>query len=112
MVGGAPLTRDLADKFAHLLLWYTTAKSALHGMTRTLAKELGPVGILVNVVMPGLTLTDEQPISISKHHQTKIASGLAIRRLPIPEEVGRVVTFLCSAANGVITGEIIRVSGG
>src|SRR5262249_61278070 len=37
---------------------YAAAKAALHGLTRTLAKELGPDGILVNVVMPGLTLTE------------------------------------------------------
>jgi 3-oxoacyl-[acyl-carrier protein] reductase len=92
--------------------WYTTAKSALHGMTRSLAQEFGPWGILVNVVMPGLTSTEEQPANISQRHRENVAANLPIRRLPTPDEVAEIITFLCSEKNSIVTGEIVRASGG
>jgi 3-oxoacyl-[acyl-carrier protein] reductase len=94
------------------MAWYTAAKSALHGMTISHAKDLGPFGILVNVVMPGFTATDSQPIEVSPIHRQKAASSLPIRRLPTPEEVAVPIAFLASPANRIITGEAIRVSGG
>lgn len=92
--------------------WYTAAKAALHGATRTLSKELGPYGILVNTVMPGFTLTEAQPLFISPRHQERAAANLAIRRVPTPDEIGRTILFLSSSANSIVTGEIIRASGG
>jgi NAD(P)-dependent dehydrogenase (short-subunit alcohol dehydrogenase family) len=92
--------------------WYTTAKAALHGMTRTIARELGPFGILCNVVMPGLTETEEQPVQLSQRHKQIVAASLSIRRLPTPDEVASLIVYLSSAANSAITGEAIRVNGG
>lgn len=92
--------------------WYAPAKAALHGLTRSLARELGPDGILVNVVMPGFTLTEGNlarfPAAVREH----LAAGSPIRRLLPPEEVAPTIVFLCSAANTAVTGEIIRASGG
>lgn len=91
---------------------YTAAKAGLHGLTRTLAKELAPTGILVNVVMPGLTLTERAKRVIPG----KILDGEAARtptgRLTAPEEVAALAVFLGSAANGHVNGEALRITGG
>lgn len=92
--------------------WYATAKSALHGMTQALARELGPSGILVNVVMPGGTLTESVMEQVPEPVLRREAQRLPIRRLAKPEEVARVIAFLASPSNGVITGEVVRASGG
>ena len=91
--------------------WYSLTKSSLHGLTRTLSKELGPLGILVNSVMPELTNT-ERLKTASPAAIRRITEGLPIRRVLQPDEVAAAIVFLCSAANSAITGEILRVSGG
>jgi 3-oxoacyl-[acyl-carrier protein] reductase len=91
---------------------YGAAKAALHGLTRTLAKELGPAGILVNVVMPGVTLTERISAALPAALREKVEQATPIRRLLPPEEVAPIVVFLCSAANTALTGEFIRASGG
>ncbi|MGO9058336.1 MAG: SDR family NAD(P)-dependent oxidoreductase [Candidatus Binataceae bacterium] len=90
---------------------YGAAKAALHGMTRTLAKELAPFGILTNVVMPGLTLTEAV-----RHSMPEVVEQAAklspIRHVPSPAEVASVIVFVASAANTTINGEVIRANGG
>ena len=92
--------------------WYSAAKSALHGLTRTLSQELGPAGILANVVMPGPTLTESVVRGLPRAQLERYGKALPIRRLPEADDVAAVVAFLCSQANSVITGEVVRVSGG
>jgi 3-oxoacyl-[acyl-carrier protein] reductase len=92
--------------------WYSTAKAALHGLTRTLAHELGPWGILVNTVVPGSTRTETLVDQFPDHLLEQQARRLPIRRLLEPREVAAVVAFMGSAINTGITGEFIRVSGG
>lgn len=91
---------------------YAAAKAAMHGLTRTLAKELGPAGILVNVVMPGATLTDRNRTMFPPEALEQLAQTSPIRRLLPPEEVAPTIAFLCSSANTAVTGEIVRASGG
>jgi 3-oxoacyl-[acyl-carrier protein] reductase len=91
---------------------YAAAKSALHGMTRTLYKELAPSGILVNVVMAGLTLTDHARELLPPAVLERAAESSPIRRLPGPEEVAATIAFLVSAANTTVNGEILLSSGG
>jgi 3-oxoacyl-[acyl-carrier protein] reductase len=91
---------------------YAAPKASLHGLTRTLSKELGPAGILVNVVMPGPTLTERMLALLPAAARAQRESASPIRRLLPPEEVAPTIAFLCSAANTAITGEIIRASGG
>jgi 3-oxoacyl-[acyl-carrier protein] reductase len=91
---------------------YAAAKAALHGLTRTLAKELGPAGILVNVVMPGFTLTERNEERMPAQAREQAALASPIRRLLRPEEVAPTIVFLCSATNTAVTGEIVRASGG
>lgn len=92
--------------------WYSAVKAASHGLTRTLAKELGPAGILVNTVLPGATLTNRVKDTFDQRRLDRIAQFLPIRRVPSPSEIGEIIVFLCSQRNTVITGEIIRTSGG
>src|SRR5450432_289443 len=91
---------------------YSAAKSALHGMTRALFTELGPEGILVNVVMAGLTLTERVKASMSPRSLEQAANSSPLRRLPAPEEVASTIVFLASAANTTVNGEIVLSSGG
>jgi 3-oxoacyl-[acyl-carrier protein] reductase len=91
---------------------YATAKAGLHGLTRTLSKELGRAGILVNVVMPGLTLTERMLGMLPASVKEERSNASPIGRLLPPEEVAPTIVFLSSAANTAVTGEIIRASGG
>lgn len=93
---------------------YASAKAALHGLTRTLSKELGPAGILVNVVMPGLTLTERNRAGLGQRPEllAQLEQASPIRRLLPPEEVVPAIVFLGSAANTAVTGEVVRASGG
>jgi 3-oxoacyl-[acyl-carrier protein] reductase len=92
--------------------WYTTVKAGLHGLTRTLSKELAPDGILTNVVMPGLTLTERATANIPAAVLEDVAQKSPIRRILPPAEVAPMIVFLCSSVNTSVNGEIIRASGG
>jgi NAD(P)-dependent dehydrogenase (short-subunit alcohol dehydrogenase family) len=87
---------------------YGAAKSGLHGLARSLAWELGSEGILVNVVDTGFTLTERNLEHFGDDVRERTARAVPSRRLSTPEEVARLVVFLGSAANGNITGEIVR----
>lgn len=91
---------------------YAAAKAALHGLTSVLARELGPHGILTNVVVPGLTLTDRVSAQVSPEFVAQRGKAYPVGRLLRPEEVAPTIVFLCSAANTAVTGEIVRASGG
>lgn len=89
---------------------YTAAKAALVGLGRSLAKELGPRGIRVNVVAPGVLETPERPLpeEVRKRYHQLTALG----RLGAPEEVANAVLFLASDLSSYITGETLNVDGG
>jgi NAD(P)-dependent dehydrogenase (short-subunit alcohol dehydrogenase family) len=92
--------------------FYAAAKSALHGLARSLAWETGQDGVLVNVVAPGLTLTEgvltKLPSGLREGERAQTPTG----RLSEPDEVARAVVFLGSGANGNVSGEVLHVSGG
>ncbi len=90
---------------------FTVAKSALRGLTRSLAHEFGPKGIRVNMVSPGMVEIgggDQVPERIRKLQ----AMQAPLRKLCKPEDVAQTVLFLCSDAGRLITGADIPVSGG
>ncbi|MEV4113919.1 SDR family NAD(P)-dependent oxidoreductase [Nonomuraea sp. NPDC049695] len=87
---------------------YTASKAGLVGLGRTLCKELGPRGIRVNVVQPGIIQTTDIPVDRLKHYESIIGLG----RLGQPGEVANVVTFLASDLASYITGETLNVDGG
>jgi len=91
---------------------YATAKAGLHGLTRTLAVELGPANILSNVVMPGAVMTERTQQHISAEQKEQIKQHMPTRQLITPEDVAAIIVFLGSPVNRQIIGEIIRVTGG
>jgi NAD(P)-dependent dehydrogenase (short-subunit alcohol dehydrogenase family) len=91
---------------------YAAAKAALAGLTASLSRELGPDGILVNIVMPAMTTTERVVETVPAPVRQMIASRLATKKLSVPDDIAAAIVFLCSAANGNITGETLRVTGG
>lgn len=91
---------------------YTAAKAGLHGLTASLAIELAPAGILVNSVLPGLTLTERTEKLRPKLLKDRMCSATPTGRLTMPEDIANTIVFLASSANGHINGEAIRITGG
>ncbi len=90
---------------------YVCSKSALIGLNRVLAAELGPFGIVSNCVAPGRILTD-MVLQAGEEVNKAFADQTPLRRLGKPEEVASVVAFLCSEGAGFVNGAIIDVNGG
>jgi 3-oxoacyl-[acyl-carrier protein] reductase len=90
---------------------YITAKSALVGLTRSLALELAPKGIRINMVTPGLISTD---LTADIPEKTKLitAAQTPLRRLALTADVAGAISFLASTKSNFITGENIRINGG
>jgi NAD(P)-dependent dehydrogenase (short-subunit alcohol dehydrogenase family) len=91
---------------------YATAKAGLHGLHRVLAAELGPAGILCNIVLPGFTLTEKNQRLLPQAMRDAVARQTPTGRLTRPEDVAALIVFLGSAANGHVNGEFVRVNGG
>jgi 3-oxoacyl-[acyl-carrier protein] reductase len=92
---------------------YAAAKAAIIGLSASLAKELGPDGILVNAVAPTqiLTVKDGVP-SIPDERAAELAKSIPLRRLATPEDLAALVVWLGSDANRYVTGETISLTGG
>ena len=92
---------------------YAAAKAGIVGFTRSLAKECGPDGILVNAIAPVMILTekDGKP-TIPADRAEEAAKRTPLRRLSTPDDVARVAVWLGSAANTYVTGEVISLHGG
>ncbi|MFS4417274.1 SDR family NAD(P)-dependent oxidoreductase [Maribacter sp. 2307ULW6-5] len=94
-------------------LAYSTSKGAILTFTRALASELGPEGIRVNAVAPGLILGT----SFHNTHTTKASAqattaGIPIKRAGNPDDVARAVVYLASEHDGFITGATLDINGG
>jgi len=90
---------------------YAASKAGVIALTRTLARELGPKGINVNCVAPGVVRT-QMAAALPPAVLDKAISETALGRIAEPEDIARVVVFLCSEGARQITGEIVRVDGG
>lgn len=90
---------------------HTTVKSAVDGLMKSLALELGPMGIRVNTVAPGLTLTDATAW-LPKERITAMAAATPMQRVATPEDIAGAVVMLVSGEAGFVTGAYIPVSGG
>lgn len=90
---------------------YSTAKAALIGMTKALAKEVGPSGIRVNCVSPGAVETDMMA-GFSAEDKNAIAEETPLCRLAKAEEIASAVSFLASEDASFITGQVLAVNGG
>lgn len=89
---------------------YSAAKAGLIAATKSLSKEFGSSNIRVNAVAPGLISTGMTEGEVMSEQEIK--RFIPLRRLGTPEEVAKVVSFLCSEAASYITGAVIPVTGG
>ncbi len=90
---------------------YSTTKAALIGMTKALAKELGPSGITVNAIAPGLIDT-EMNKALSDSDRAALIDETPLMRIGTPSDVARAALFLAGDDASFITGEVLNVSGG
>ena len=90
---------------------YSASKAALIGLTRALAKELGPSGIRVNCVAPGVIDTD-MLAQFDFADRQALAGETPLGRIGKPEDVAELIAFLASDKAGFITGQIIGCDGG
>ncbi|MEU7576854.1 SDR family oxidoreductase [Streptomyces sp. NPDC041068] len=87
------------------------SKAGVMGLTRALAKELGPRGVRVNCVAPGLVETDQMK-AVAAEGRARYERMISLRRLGRPEEIANVVLFLVSHASRYITGATLDADGG
>jgi 3-oxoacyl-[acyl-carrier protein] reductase len=90
---------------------YAATKAAIGGIVRSAAKELGPRGIRVNSVVPGIINT-ELTAGLSDERKAELAAAAPLRRNGEPADVADVVRFLISPDARFVTGEQLRVAGG
>lgn len=90
---------------------YASAKAGVIGFTKALAKEVAPYNIRVNSVAPGFVETD-MTRALSEKYRERLIKTIPSGRFGTPEEVARVVLFLCSNESGFITGQTIEIDGG
>jgi 3-oxoacyl-[acyl-carrier protein] reductase len=97
---------------------YSAAKAGLQGFTKTLAIELGQFGITANAVAPGFIVTDMTAATAARigmpfdDFQAAAASQIPVRRVGQPQDVGNLISFLCSEGAGFVSGQVIYVAGG
>lgn len=94
------------------LMHYVAAKSAVAGMTRSMARELGSYGISVNVVAPGLVPTDSTMEAVGQEILEEAVQSQAIQQPLNPRDIAGAVAFLCSPESGMVSGQTILVNGG
>ena len=90
---------------------YPMSKFAVNGITISLARELGPRGIRVNAVAPGVTATD-MVANLPEEMIAPIAAAIPLKRVGQPEDVANAFVYLASDLASYVTGEVLAVDGG
>jgi NAD(P)-dependent dehydrogenase (short-subunit alcohol dehydrogenase family) len=92
---------------------YAASKGAIESFTRGLATEVGPEGIRVNAVAPGMVTTDmSAPLLAPPGTKDRIASMTPVGRIGVPDDIAEAVAWLISPAAAYVTGTVMTVSGG
>src|SRR5688572_13410682 len=104
----------IVAKGTAMLMHYVTSKGAVVAMTRALARELGPAGIAVNAVAPGLILSDTVQANpdIAAFQRTAVMQSRSLKREAFPEDVEGTVVFLASDDSAFMSGQTLIVDGG
>lgn len=90
---------------------YAAAKEGLVGFTRSVARELAPLGVRVNAVSPGF-VTTPMTESLPEKRRERLAREIPLRRFGTPEEIASTILLLCVPAGDYITGQVVSVDGG
>ncbi len=90
---------------------YSAAKAGVIGLTKALAKEVGPSGIRVNCVAPGVISTPMNA-SLSVEDLSRLSEETPLRRIGEPDEVARAVLYLAEDSASFVTGQVLSVGGG
>ncbi len=90
---------------------YSSTKGAINLFTKSLAKELAPMGIRVNAIAPGVIDTEMNSF-LSKDEREELEEEIPFGRFGSTSEVAKMVTFLCSDKCEYLTGQIIKIDGG
>lgn len=106
------LSTDLAERGLAGSWAYGAAKAGLHGLVASLQHDLGQDGVLVNIVMPGITLENGKHRVIPAEVLDHLTQQFTARHLPEAADVAAAIVFLCSARTTATQGEIVRVNGG
>ena len=93
-------------------LHYIATKSALMGMSLSMARELGPDNITVNAILPGATFTEIERKTVTPAQKERIIAMQCIPRAEVPEDLVGAVLFLASEASGFVTGQSLNLDGG
>jgi 3-oxoacyl-[acyl-carrier protein] reductase len=93
---------------------YSAAKAAVNMLTKVAAVELGPYGVRVNAVAPGFVRTEmwESGVAAGLVDEDALSGSVPARRIAEPEEVAKLVAFLCSDAAAYVTGTVQVIDGG
>lgn len=90
---------------------YSASKAAVIGFTKALAKELGPSGIFVNCVAPGVVETDMN-INLDEETRAALIEETPLEKIAAPAEIAETIFYLASPQNTFITGQVISPNGG
>jgi NAD(P)-dependent dehydrogenase (short-subunit alcohol dehydrogenase family) len=91
---------------------YSAAKAGVLGLQKAMARELGPDGVRVNSVTPGLIQTDITGDKLTPELKVEIAKGIPLARLGVADDIANACLFLASDLSSYITGAVIDVNGG
>ncbi len=92
---------------------YTTAKSAVQGLTRSLARDLGPDNIRVNSILPGWIMTERQiELWLTPQSEQELMQNQCLKRKLVPEDIAKVVLFFSSEQSSACTNQSYIVDGG
>ncbi|MFU8945205.1 SDR family NAD(P)-dependent oxidoreductase [Mycetocola zhadangensis] len=91
---------------------YSAAKAGVIGFSRSVARELGPEGITVNVISPGPIDTDIMGGTLTEERKTAMAADGVLPRIGTPRDIAAAIAYLISEDSGFVTGQTLNVDGG